>query len=248
MTKEELFNLDLPKWPALLVVGKPVSREQAMEIIIRTDDLYFSSNDRKFDKQLNECFYDVEIVDELYGGCNRAIAKKLNVEENNYSEIYQYQENKQSEVASLNLSYLGNSQIVSSWIGGPHGWCDWNGNIGTRNYNIGKWPSVEEVYNDWVQIAEAFPFLELTSQLLNCEAGDDDTINQAVIEFRIKNGEVEMVNPTELISIAEFGDADMYKRFSDPYAERGCTIEKFREAVSYVRNKFKKELINDKVR
>lgn len=245
MTKEEFFELDLPKWPALLVVGKPVTREQAMEIIIRTDNLFFSSNDRSFNKQLNEYFYDLEITDDSYGGDRVAIAKKLKVQENDYNAIWKYREEKESEVNPLNLAYLGNEQIVSSWIGGPHGWCDWNGNIGTRNYNIGKWPSVEEVYKDWVQIAEAFPFLELTSQLLNCEAGDDDTINQAVVEFRIKNGEVEMIEPTELITVAQFGDADMYRRFSDPHVERGCTIGKFREAVDYVRNKFKKELVND---
>jgi hypothetical protein len=53
MKKQEFFNLYLPKWPGLLVVGKPVTREQAMEIIIRTDSLWFSTNDYKFSK---ECY------------------------------------------------------------------------------------------------------------------------------------------------------------------------------------------------
>ena len=245
MTKKEFFNLGLPKWPALLVVGTPVTREQAMEIILRTDNLYFSSNDNQFNKQLNEYFYDVKITDSFYGGENKAIAKKLGVEENNWNSIYEYKDSKEKEINALSLSYLSNSRIVSSWIGGPHGWCDWNGNIHTRNYNIGKWPSVEEVYNDWVQIAKAFPFLELTSQLLNSEAGEDEVEVRAVVEFRIKNGKVKMVEPKKLITIAEFGDSDMYRRFSDPYAERGCTIDKFKEAVDYVKNKFKKELVEN---
>jgi hypothetical protein len=76
MTQQEFFDLGLPKWPALLVVGKPVTRAQAMEIILRTDDLYFSSNDRSFDKLLNEYFYDIEVTDESYSGENKAIAKK----------------------------------------------------------------------------------------------------------------------------------------------------------------------------
>ena len=244
MTQSEFFNLGLPKWPALLVVGKPVTREQAMEIILRTDDLYFSSNDHSFNKLLNEYFYDIEITDDYYGGESKAIAKKLNVEEKDYHPIWDYKEEKNSEIKSLNLSYLQNSRIVSSWIGGAHGWCHWDGNIGTNNYNIGKWPSVEEVYDDWKQIAEAFPFLELTSQLLNGEAGDD-TILVPVVEFRIKNGEVEMVNPTELITeSSDIDDSLMIKKFSDPYGERGCTIEMFREAVDYVKNKYK----NDKDR
>lgn len=242
MTQTEFFELDLPKWPALLVVGKPVTREQSMEIILRTDDLYFSSNDRSFNKLLNEYFYDIEVTDESYSGENKAIAKKLNIEEKEYKLIWDYKEQKNSEIKSLNLGYLQNSRIVSSWIGGAHGWCDWDGNIGTSNYNIGKWPSVEEVYNDWVQIAEAFPFLELTCQLQNGEAGDDDVIAVPVIEYRIKDGKVEMFNPTELITESKFGDEDMIRRFSDPYSERGCTIQMFKEAVDYVKNKYKKEL------
>jgi hypothetical protein len=239
MTQQEFFDLDLPKWPALLVVGKPVTREQAMEIILRTDDLYFSSNDRSFNKLLNEYFYDIEVTDEYYGGENKSIAKKINVEENDYKLIWDYKEQKNSEIKSLDLHYLSNSRIVSCWIGGAHGWCDWDGNIGTSNYNIGKWPSVGEVYNDWVKIAEEFPFLELTCQLQNSEAGDDDIIAVPVVEYRIKDGKVEMVNPTELIAQYKFDDEVMIKRFSDPHSERGCTIEMFKEAVDYVRKKYK---------
>lgn len=239
MTQQEFFDLDLPKWPALLVVGKPVTREQAMEIILRTDDLYFSSNDHSFNKLLNEYFYDIEVTDEYYGGENKAIAKKLNIEENDYKSIWNYKDQKNSEIKSLNLEYLQNSRIVSSWIGGAHGWCHWDGNIGTSNYNIGKWPSVEQVYIDWIQIAEAFPFLELTSQLQNSEVGDDDTIAVPVVEFRIKNGKVEMINPTELITESKFDETLLIRKLSDRYGERGCTIEMFREAVDYVRNKYK---------
>ena len=136
----------------------------------------------------------------------------------------------------MGLSYLNNNQIVSSWIGGPHGWCDWEGNIYTKNYNIGKWPSVEEVYNEWVTIAEAFPFLSLKSQLLNCEAGQDDIEQKPVVEFVIKDGKVEMVEPSYLITFASFGVEDMSDRFSNPYSERGCTIEQFKEAVDYVKS------------
>ena len=237
MTKEEFFNLGLPKWPALLVVGSPVTRQQAMEIIIRTDGLYFSSNDREFDKQLNEYFYDIQIDEAGYGEDKKAIAKKLNVAENDWNAIFEYQRMKAEEIGRLGLSYLNNSQIVSSWIGGPHGWCDWQGNIHTRNYNIGKWPSVEEVYNDWVTIAEAFPFLDLRCQLLNSEAGEEVDEQKPVVEFVVKDGKVEMVEPNGLIDVASFGVEDMYDRFSNPYSERGCTIEQFKEAVNYVKNK-----------
>ena len=103
MTQSEFFELGLPKWPALLVVGKPVTREQAMEIILRTDDLYFSSNDRPFNRLLNEYFYDIEIMDDSYGGDSKAIAKKLNVAENDYRSIWDYREEKNSEIKSIEL-------------------------------------------------------------------------------------------------------------------------------------------------
>jgi hypothetical protein len=82
----------------------------------------------------------------------------------------------------------------------------------------------------------------LTCQLQNSEAGDDDVIAVPVVEYRIKDGKVEMFNPTELIIESKFDDEVMIRKFSDPYSERGCTIEMFREAVDYVRNKYKKEL------
>ena len=57
---EHFFKRELPKWPGLLVIGDKVTPEQAMEILIRTDNLQLSSNDRKFDQQLNEIVYGVK--------------------------------------------------------------------------------------------------------------------------------------------------------------------------------------------
>jgi hypothetical protein len=61
MTKKEFFNIGLPKWTAFAVVGTPVTKEQAMEILIRTDSLCFSTNDREFEKQLNEYLFNLKI-------------------------------------------------------------------------------------------------------------------------------------------------------------------------------------------
>jgi len=35
-----LFERSLPKWPQMLVTGSPVSEEQALEIIRRTDNFF----------------------------------------------------------------------------------------------------------------------------------------------------------------------------------------------------------------
>jgi hypothetical protein len=132
----------LPKWPAILVVGKKVTEQQAAQIIIRTCGMSFYTNDHKYEKQLYEAagikfskepFLDYDSVDAAilkYGCCKK-------------------------------LDYLQNHRVVSSWIGGSHGWCDWDGSIGCDNYNIGKWPNEEEVLQEWQTIAEAFPYLDL---------------------------------------------------------------------------------------
>lgn len=244
-TNKDFLNIGLPKWPGLLVVGSPVTRDQAAEIILRTDDLYFSSNDSKFEKQLNQVLYGVT-SDSM--DLNKEVARKLGLEEsdrNLWRISEEYMKEKDEEVGKISLSYMKNQQIISSWIGGPHGWCSWNGDIGCRNYNIGKYPSVEEVHSDWVKIAKEFPFLDLKCQLLNHEIGCEDSVEdpKPVIEFIVKKGKVKVMIPTKYLTTGEFGSDDMMRRFTNPFTERGCTIDKFSETVEKLRLKFKKETV-----
>ena len=239
MTKKEFFNIGLPKWPAFAVVGTHVTKEQAMEILIRTDNLWFSSNDREFDKQLNEYLFNIKIENAGYDSDTDAIKKLLGIEEGErgyWDKVFEYKNKFKEEVGIIPLGYLNNNRIVSSWIGGPHGWCDWDGNIGCRNYNIGKWPSVGDVYDEWTRIAKAFPFLELTCQLMGHEAGPDDGEDKPAIEFKIKAGKVTMKEPKKAITSTSFGTADMVERFSNPHAERGCTFEIFKQALAHTRS------------
>ena len=228
-TKEEIFQIGLPKWPALVVVGENVTKDQAKEILIRTDDLFFSSNDRTFDAALNNVVYGIrktfwDIEDsQMFWDRQRVIIEQCKL---------------------LGLSYLRNHRIVSSWIGGPHGWCKWNGEIGCHNYNIGKWPSIEEVYNEWVIIASAFPFLKLKSQLFNCEAGEEvEGGAKPIVEFNITLGQVQIYEPTETLKEPRFGDEDVEKQLAAIFSgrderERGCTIEEFEQAFNYVKGKY----------
>ena len=137
----------LPKWPALLVVGEAVTPEQAAEIIIRTSSFRFTTNARDFKAQLETALYG-QVLDDYT------------------QSAFDQQERKRQEYRVLDLEYLYNDQVCSCWVGGPHGWCHWDGRIHTNNYNIGKWPSEEEVLKEWQAIAAAFPFLSLRSQLL----------------------------------------------------------------------------------
>lgn len=232
---QELFNKGLPKWPAIVVKGKPVTEDQAKEIIIRTDSFYFGCNDREWESQINSMVYGVGAGNS--NDLEAYLKKKHNV--NDWSDYWQVKDSYVKKYGRLeDLQYLQNSRISSSWIGGPHGWCSWNGRIGCSNYNIGKWPSTEGVYNEWVIIAEAFPFLDLKCQLMDSEAGENED-PKPVVEYEIKNGKVKIYEPKEILDYPVFGSDDMIRRFSDPHAERGCSAKTLNEALEFVEKKMK---------
>lgn len=245
MKNKFFFDIGLPKWPALIVKGERVTEEQAAEIIIRTMG-WLSCNDHEFTNSCNEILYDVEIPEEhkmYYDGSNKGVEAKLGLEEKDWQKIYAYKEEKEKEVGILeDLCYLENSRVCSSWIGGPHGWCDWDGTIGCNNYNIGKWPTVEEVYKEWKIIAKAFPFLDLRCQLTNHEASSPEMTENPgpVIEFIVKNGKVRMTIPKDYIDIPEFGPM---RNIGNRDTEIGCTLETFGKSVSMVKEKLEKQKV-----
>lgn len=226
--KNKLLNKGLPKWPALIVKGKPVTKEQAEEILIRTDSLSFCSNDRDFEAQCNEIIYGVKSD---WMGLHEALAKKFNLTQR---EAWDKEDEIRKQLGCLGLTYLGNRRILSSWIGGPHGWCNWNGYIGTNNYNIGKWPSVGDVYNDWKLIAKTFPYLDLRCQLLSGETCEEAVI--PVVEYVVKNGKVRLTEPKEALDYPNDDTmSQVMNIFSNMNRERGCSISQLKEAVERLR-------------
>lgn len=205
-----VWNIGLPKWPAMVIKGANVTPEQAQEILIRTARFPLSTNDRDFE---------------------RAIYGVLGV--HRYADVYslEHYDALHSAVSSLgvlNLSYLRNDRIASCWIGGPKGWCNWDGTIGTSNYNIGKWPSVGEVADDWRAIAKAFPYLTLRCQLFCREVCEEGKV--PLVEFTVDAGDVLVWKPESDLGMPR----ETYWQLGN---ERGCTVEQFREAVEYVRRR-----------
>ncbi len=208
-----LFQLTLPKWPECRVKGKTVTREQAAEIIIRTQDFWFTTNDNHFASLLySEA--GIDYVDNTYPHVN-------------FDQVRETRE----KYGCLDLEYLINERICSSYIGGPNGWINWEGQIQQFGKNIGKWPSVETVYEEWVKIAEAFPFLELVCQLFSGEGCEEET--NPVVEFVISGGKVELKNPGSPIfdGIKPNNIDDFVRAFSNPRREQGCTVDQFCEAL-----------------
>jgi len=209
------------KWPRLLVVGLPVTEEQADLILVRTTHLPPFTNDKAWERVITTALADVGAPPEpaYTAGSDVRLAW--------YRAFREWEQ----RAGILSLGYLHNDRIASAWIGGPHGWCDWDGTIGCGTSNIGKWPSTEEVTDDWAAIARAFPFLDLTAQLL-----EDEGEGQLCGQWRVRGGQVEYDDaPAEQIRpAAELGEADVIGRFTRPDAERGVSETRLRQALARV--------------
>lgn len=217
----KLFNTSLPKWPALAVTGKRVSKEEAAEIIIRTQNFYFDTNDKEFECELNDAC-----------GIGRHSFH------NRPKDFYERVDKLNKKYSTLPIEYLQNHMIVSSWVGGAHGWCRWDGHIFTCNYNIGKWPCAERIFEEWKIIAKEFPFLDLRSQLFNKEVCEDDP--EPLIEFVVKNGKVELKDPEiEMVIVPNNLIVDVIRMACGNICEHGCLIEDFKEALEICEKRLK---------
>jgi hypothetical protein len=202
-----IANIVLPKWPSCVVVGENVTEEQGLEICLRTSSLYISCNDGEWEN----------LVIDLLG------IKK----DGNFLD-YDSADEVEAKYKVLRLEYLDNDRIASAYIHGPNGWCDWSGNIGLTNKNIGKWPSTEEVLEEWKLIAKTFPFLTLSCQLYDkehCEEG-----GKPLIQYDIKNGEVNWFVPNAPL-IENIPQLPFLSIFSEERTERGCTLEQLKQAM-----------------
>lgn len=180
MRKEEAFKIDLPKWAQCVINGEKITEEQALEIIRRTDTFFYGygGNDHTFNARVRKICklpsFDDYKSDDFYNDWN----------------IYQKAKEEFEEKWQLvNTDYIKNSWISCSWIGGYHGWCHPDGTIAFCN-NIGKYATVEEVYNDLLILGKNFPFLNLTCTLMD---GEEDCCKESLVTMSLKNGKVRFL-------------------------------------------------------
>jgi hypothetical protein len=206
------------KWPRLLVVGQPVTPTQAGEILLRTDDWWISGNDQAWVNDLEDTLAD-------YGRPREPDRRDVDGFQE-FREFYRLHDEWKASLGVLTLHYLQNSRIISTWIGGPHGWCDWDGTIGCSTYNIGKWPSDDEVAEDWQVIAETFPFLDLTAHLV-----DDEGEGAVAGEWRIRDGKVRHnPDPADVLILPTEPE---FTALSDGW-ERGVSVPRLHEALAHL--------------
>lgn len=219
-----LESINLKKWCGFLVRGKSVSKNQAAEILIRTDsnqfDFRYAGNSEKNRTELKKYF-----------GYNFK-----EDEPNCYNKQLEIINNLRMQFGVLDLNYLTNSRIVTPFIQGPYGWCDWDGSIGCNSYNVGRWPSADGLYEEWKLIAECFPFLELRCQILQDEIGIDNPT--PVLEFLVKEGNVEVRTEDLILQEKPAKDSEKYlytlAYMTDAERESGISIKELHEKLSLV--------------
>jgi hypothetical protein len=188
----EALACDLPKWPQMVVWGTPVSPDQALEVIRRTDSFFhnYSSggNDEMWNRRAKEIVGYPETDYSLKG---RALMASFDA---------QREWGKRWGV--IETEYVRNSWLSSAYIGGPHGWCHPDGKIHNTT-NVGKWPDASDVFKDWIRLARAFPFLDLCAVLMSGENCEEDTTQALVID--VSNGVVSARTPNGSNPFERFG-------------------------------------------
>ena len=194
-------TVGLPKWPELRVQGSSVTREQALEICIRMDNMHISANNDATHRIVNRCFYDIGSGrrDE-YSKRAETLLKRwapgFKVDEKYIWDSYDIESIFREHYGHVGVEYLRTDWISTCYVGGPHGWCNLDGTISTQGHNIGKWPSATDVLHEWEVIAEVFPYLDLRAQLFSGEQCEENTV--PVIEYVVRNGNVTCVEPRTL--------------------------------------------------
>lgn len=184
--------IGLPKWPQMRVHGRGITQEQAREIIIRTDG-FFSSHGR--------------------GGNNHAfeqrMATALGLPYNDYSRDADWRaindawEAFRASIGHISTEYVSNGWISNAFVFGPSGWCHPNGTIHFV-HNVGKWPSVEAIADDWADIAAEWPFLDLDACLMSGEGAEDGTT--PLVNIVVRDGTVSVYEHDAMPVLSRFDD------------------------------------------
>jgi hypothetical protein len=189
-----LFDIQLPKWAGILIHGKSVTPEQAKAIIHATDhslysDMEYAGNNQAFQKAyLAKSLGAIQTMVPFYrGDCKSDIELKIN------SFVREFDDQLSPTIP---LEFLKNYLGHSCHMGGPVGWCHPSGDIFLSDKNIGKYPCVGILFDEWKAIAKKFDFLQLTCIVLSSEWCDDET-PRGLVGFSVSGGEVTLFKPSE---------------------------------------------------
>ena len=163
----QVREVDLPKYPKMSVTGESVSREQAKQMIFALDDFIATlgtggyTNDHEWADWAKKLLRQNRPV--LMVNTYMEVLDKTKLTR---SILFDYRKAKRVET-----THFGVEWSASCFIGGPRGWIDPSGEIKFEQ-NIGKYPDVQEVYDDLLILGKKWPNLKLTVSLV-IELRDD---------------------------------------------------------------------------
>lgn len=226
----ELMNRVLPKWPQMIVTGEKLTIEQAMEIIRRTDSFfnYQSGNNRNFIKKA------IEVLEIPQDNKSNSDFKRDNGEVDfelyrKYLDSYYEKSNLWKEKwRYIYTEYVKNDWISSSFIKGAHGWCHPDGTI-YYDDNVGKYPEVQEIYNEWSLLAKEFPFLKVGITLMDGEECEHNT--SPIVSMKIENSVVTLIDP-KLENVHKNHETPNHKESIEEILMKRFTNNSFENAIS----------------
>lgn len=208
------------KWPQLLITGEQVTDQNVInEILIATDSFftetspYAGGNCHKFRKLYQEASGALYLQK-----LDKYLSEKdviIKIGEYKCSLLYYVYEEISKRVNFLQTSYVHNIQASSCFVYGPYGWFDVNGKIQYVD-NIGKWPDVYSVYDDFVMIATRWPFIKLNATCLSVEVQsglDKPNLKHPLFNIKVENGNVTVMDPDP--SIHKIKNLDEHFELSD---------------------------------
>jgi hypothetical protein len=217
LSVEELSALRLPKWPQMRVWGEDVTVEQAKEIIFRTDSFFRTSSQ----DMGNDCRPNWADWARVQIGLASPDISRLT-----HAERYDMDHEVSQALGAITTYYVRNSWADSSYVYGAYGWCSPEGKIFYCD-NVGKWPSANEILEEWEQLAAAFPFVKAAVVVMSaehCEA------SEPVFAIKIEGGAANAVTADEVV----MPDLDFSRDAEDLSAVLGLMFWAFKKAGNAV--------------
>lgn len=232
---KELLSRDLPKWPQMLVTGQSVTPEQAKEIIFRTDSFLTDSydlaggNNKDFTEWYQErAGLDRYVVRDWQDQSEEAKAKR--------KKNWPFGRLVRERIGHIDTSYVSNDWASCCFVWGAHGWCSPEGRIHFVD-NVGKWPAVEDVLNDWTSLAKEFPFLDLTATLMSGEGSEEESV--PVVNIVVRDGTAWLEEGNTSVHRRDVPHArnwdDLPAAFTNPRKELGLPDDWYGEYADRVR-------------
>ena len=228
----KLNTIGLPQWTGLLIEGKPVTREQAGEIILRTSRFsHLTCSDRQWNKEISKI---LDLASDHHQRSDFTRDSFGGVESGDSQCGHLDSLNKRLGVLNLRVLDVNHHMIASMYGLGPHGWIGWDGEVGCHGFNLHAWPVMTEVAIDLSRIAKEWPFLEFRCQLVDRSEGHG--FHEPLVEFSVSQGKVKLVTSVSLLETSRSGFV-YDKPLGLPIPERGCTRAQLTHALKITRKR-----------